>query len=662
MDMRQELSRFLQDYCESIRQEAELLRDQKMPGITEELFAIFENTGNRLIYEEVYFRRRKFLAVFGLKAFLDRDRQDVEKLEEVLAEICGEECWALPAHVNRKEDADWRICVDLFAAETAQTLAEIRFLLKGMLSEEIAGLVKEEVLRRVLRPFAQSQPPYRNWEYSTHNWCAVCGGSVGSAAIYLLGEEPEGQGKAGKPEGVGSQVDLERQEGQEGPRDPGEGAALEDILSRICHSLEHSYLAGFAEDGTCLEGLGYFTYGMTYFTGFAQQLRTFTAGRMDLFQNEKLGKIAAFQAKCYFQSGRTVCFADGFTSDTFRPGLTCFLAMEYPGAGIPAIKQAAGLDADNCYRWMGLYRNLIWTRQYLDWLGQEDACTKGQYGNPGKEAFKGTDAKEEVPGGDVREEKQDFTGQVVLPDAQWVICQSENGAGMAAKGGHNQEPHNHNDVGSFFYLKGEDFLLADLGCGEYTRDYFADKRYAYLCCRSLGHNVPLIDGKEQLPGMEYGCDGFEAGRACQRLAWRCKNEPGPEPEGSPGRDRWNRTVISFAKAYGNPGLESLVRTLDWNEETGVLQVEDRYQIKGKLSSIRENLVTRWKPVVQGNTIQITGEKEGCRIQVEGAPVQITCICQDFSDHGGIHREVWLLQWEVPMEGPLVQAVFRVEPF
>ena len=38
---------------------------------------------------------------------------------------------------------------------------------------------------------------------------------------------------------------------------------------------------------------------------------------------------------------------------------------------------------------------------------------------------------------------------------------------MAAKGGNNGESHNHNDVGSFLYLAGDEMLLTDLGAGEY---------------------------------------------------------------------------------------------------------------------------------------------------------------------------------------------------
>ena len=570
--MLRELEEFYQKYCESIREEADQLRTEEMPAISEELFAIYENTGNRLTYENVYFMRRKFLAVFGLKAILDREPRDIRKLEEILKDICREDCWALPAHVNRKTDKNWRIYVDLFAAETAQALAEITFLLKGALSPETTEIVRHEVMRRVLLPFSTSKAPYGGgWEYGTNNWCAVCGGSVGSAAIYMMQDREE---------------------------------ELETLLERISYSLETYYLKSFTEDGVCPEGLGYFTYGMTYFTGFADQLYTFTEGKRNLFRNEKLAKIAAFQAKCYFQSGRTVSFSDGSTEETFRPGLTCYLAMKYPGAEIPAMERAAGLNNDGCYRWMGLYRNLAWTKDYIEAIQQGKIVDE----DSAKTAF-----------------MEASVAQIVFPQAQWSICQSASGAGMAAKGGHNGEPHNHNDVGSFLYLIGKDFLLADLGSGEYTRDYFSEKRYEYLCCRSLGHNVPVIDGGEQAAGEEYGCDRFEA-------------------------DGFGRTVISFAGAYANPELKSLVRTLNWNAADGSLQVEDSFEITEHLQSVRENLITQWKPEIENNTIKIQGASKGCVIVVRDTDVTIECIRRSYSDHSGIYRDVWLLQWEVPLAG------------
>ena len=121
--MQKKIKDFLEQYLDCIRKNAAGMMDEAMPEADEALFSLFEKTGNRLRYEDVYFTRRKYLAVFGLLSILDGSEAYVKKLTEVLKGICREECWALPAHVHRDTDPDWRVCVDLFASETGQALA-----------------------------------------------------------------------------------------------------------------------------------------------------------------------------------------------------------------------------------------------------------------------------------------------------------------------------------------------------------------------------------------------------------------------------------------------------------------------------------------------------------------------------------------------------------
>ena len=85
------------------------------------------------------------------------EKEDIQKLEEVIREICAEECWALPAHVRRKENPNWRGVIDLFASETGQTLAHIITLLKDELSEDVIALAQNEVKARILKPFIESR-------------------------------------------------------------------------------------------------------------------------------------------------------------------------------------------------------------------------------------------------------------------------------------------------------------------------------------------------------------------------------------------------------------------------------------------------------------------------------------------------------------------------
>lgn len=578
---------FQEQYKHQIKQLADDMRNKTMPPLSEELFALFETTGNRLNYENVYFERRKFLAVFGIASYMLKQPADVEKLEEVLQEICREECWALPAHVNRRENPAWRLSVDLFAAETAQALAEIVTLVgegangadgsgkTPRLSTGICATAKSEIERRVLIPFEQNR---QGWECSDHNWNAVCGGAIGSAALHLL---------SGKEE--------ER---------------LEQLLQRICHSLDF-YLDGFREDGACMEGIGYFTYGMTYFTGFAEQLLRYSKGKINLFAKEKVRNIAEFQQKMYFKSGQTVSFSDGDRRAKFRMGLTAFLAGQYDTVKLPDRKFACNFETDPCYRFMGLLRDYEWTKETDDWIAAGSECRKAE--DDGKTVARDTLG---VPRHDI------------LPYAQWSICESNGGAAFAIKGGHNGEPHNHNDVGSFLYLIDGEQLICDLGAGEYTAEYFGPGRYGILCNSSEGHSVPIVCGTFQKDGRKYKAARFEA-------------------------DGIGNTKIEFSEAYAEGLIEQLTREASFSFEDGGLTVTDLFTIpvgtKEKTMYFTENLVTQGTVILQKNTVLIQGKHASCRVQIMEKAENLRVLDKIHFNHEGEQETVRLIQWDVVPE-------------
>ena len=51
---------FLKSYREQFINAGKELDKEQLPPLTEELFSLFERTGNRLEYEKAYFKRRKF--------------------------------------------------------------------------------------------------------------------------------------------------------------------------------------------------------------------------------------------------------------------------------------------------------------------------------------------------------------------------------------------------------------------------------------------------------------------------------------------------------------------------------------------------------------------------------------------------------------------------
>lgn len=537
---------FLKDYREQLIKAGKELDQKKLPQLTEELFSEYARTGKRLNYENAYFTRRKFFTVYAMLSVLYGNKDDISRLETVIDAICTEECWALPAHVDTSEK-DWRETVDLFAAETAFSLAEIISLLKDKLSAPVRGKARREVFRRVLDPFIQSKYPYAWWETAAMNWCAVCCGSIGAAAIWLMEKSSR---------------------------------ELDGLLRRINRSIMN-YLDGFSDDGACLEGLGYYTYGMSFFTAYADLLYRYSGGKSDLFENAKWKNIALFPQKCCLPGGVAVSFSDSQQDETYRVGLTAYLSRRYPEVGFPDPSMAAGLESDPCCRYVVISRDYFWAERYAE------------TGEANRE------------------------WHTVWPDAQWSVCRSDNGCAIAAKGGHNNEPHNHNDVGSFLYVCDGEVILDDLGAGEYTRDYFNENRYTNLCCRSLGHNVPLIDGKEQRAGAEYRAARFFA-------------------------DGRGMTQMDIEAAYGLEDGEKITRQFLFDKTSGVCTVTDSFSLR-KHRMVTENLITSHHPETEGSGFLIETRKRRFRIEImNGTALEIKE--ETYIDHHGVPKKVWLMQW------------------
>lgn len=650
--MTAEQRKYIQDLYTQIQEAERQMRDKPMPKLTKEDFFLFHETGNRLVYENAYFGRRKYLTVYAILALWSRELTQqgmidekvedsaidayVKRLEKVLLSICREErFWALPAHVDfaQIDLPETRHTVDLFAAETAQALSEIALRLHDKLSCEVVTCVAREVIERVLKPFAASVFPYSWWETDRCNWSAVCAGSIGMTAIMIDAlnrriMEQYMPDHYGKDMQIVSDVLLYRDCFRQLPPD-----WKEDCLKRVCDALQ-CYLDGMEDDGACTEGLGYYNYGMSFYAAFAEEYGADGSFRQEterLMYREKCGPIALFQQKCYFRSrfgGVSISFSDGSKQESFLPGLTAYLKHCYPQVQTPDYTLARPFDEDACYRYLTNERNIRWLMRYAD----EDDVS-GQEGKSDQEKMAHDIVKVQAGG-----RHTDTVTASLLPAAQWLICQDENGNGFAAKGGNNDENHNHNDIGHFLCVFHGEMLLTDLGAGEYTKDYFSDKRYEILCNRSVGHSVPIINGEEQRAGAEYSADSF---------VWD---------------QQTNTLTISFAGSYPKGSIGKLVRQIRMCDRHPInieetesqkklqqemqIEVQDFFTASEHTKSIMENLITEYEPVVQNGTVWIRGQHGQCRIQIRNGKDDIRIIPCKHSDHAGNRQTVYRIVWEV----------------
>lgn len=503
----------------SLKKAGERLAMLPTAAIPFSTFKKFETDGDRSEYEfgdRGYFIRRQKLEAFGLLAWLYGDPDYVTQLEDIIWAILDEYTWALPAHLHGTGlttlQSDGHT-VDLFAAETASAIAEILVLtgdkLHPIVVERARRLIRERVLDRMNTRF--------HWMRGSNNWVAVCGGSVGIAAIYECTDEDE----------------------------------LSNILFTILTSL-HGYLGGFTDDGVCLEGTGYWRYGFGYFMAFAELLLRRTAGRIDLFADEKVHKVASFILKCIFRGARCVSFSDADTRALLSLFAVSKLPEIYPDIPMPTVDLVdMRYPEDSCARFALEFRNFIWAATSFS------------------------------------TEPSDFS-TYIFENAEWYVSTAKNGTSLAAKAGHNDEPHNHNDVGSFQIYKNGEELLSDIGSGLYDKDYFSkEKRYSILCNASYGHSVPIVNGIYQSQGGEY----------CARSV--SIDECGIRSD--------------ISGAYPAPTLDSLVRDVRFDRESGAITLTDSYSFTEMPSSVIERFISRTPPEISENRITIRSGAESLTI-------------------------------------------------
>ncbi len=518
------------------------------------LFKRYETDGNRTAYqssENGYFPRRGKLQTFGILAWLYRKPEDIAALEDILWAVCDEYTWALPAHLRgtglTQVQTDAQI-IDLFAAETSETMAEILSLVGDLLAPIVVARVRREIKVRIFDRFYE----YFWWKKGTNNWAAVCAGSCGIAAIYEMKDN----------------------------------VALAKFLASVIDSMA-CYLSGFPEDGACLEGLGYWDYGFGYFSAFAETLRRRTEGKINLFEDEKVHRVATFRQKCIFEGGLGVSFSDTGSDAHQSLSLISFFGKMYPDVPKPSSAYLSRIyERHGCFRFALMLRKLLWTTDRV--LPKKEDITAGTY---------------------------------LFPDAQWYISTSKNGTSVAAKAGNNAEPHNHNDIGVFEIYRHGKILLHDIGSGEYNKDYFSSKRYELFCCSSRGHSVPIVNGTYQLDGKEH---------AAREVNFR---EDGMSAD--------------IAAAYGDKTLLSLVRDFRFNQTSGALKLTDTYRFSEVPDSVIERFIAKVEPKLEREGIvTVTSEDETLTITYDAARLTPKMHAETEVRSTGMKRISYLLDFEL----------------
>ena len=427
---------------------AENWRNRPYPVLTAGMYAAYVRTGSRSECQGPYFGRRRKLCAAALHVCLTDSDEFLRDVEDGVWLLCEETAWAVSAHAGLNGEHpfpdDRKTIVDLFAAQTGMILSFVCQLLGDRLHPDLYDRARREVERRILRPFMESNDEW--WMGYTrkdlNNWTPwIISNVLMAANVWHYG-----------------------------------GAAL---IERACIMLDR-WLACVPEDGGCDEGAGYWNMAGGAFLDCLMRLESMAG--VDLWQNGKVRRMMAYPELVYLGNGWFANFAD---CDA-RPYISGE-RLQYAGerTGNPAlVRMGMEMRREPSYELSDTpHLSRLLMRLFAAPASMEDG-------------------------------RMECPKDVWLPDLQVRLVEARGVCGgtdglkelkttVAMKGGHNNESHNHNDIGSFLIAVNGDMQVLDAGNMVYTAKTFSDRRYELWNCRSVYHNVPIIGAFEQHDGTQY---------------------------------------------------------------------------------------------------------------------------------------------------------------
>lgn len=297
----------------------------------------------------------------------------------------------------------------------------------------------------------------------------------------------------------------------------------------------NNYCKDLPEDGGCDEGACYWSVAGGTLFEFCEQLYTASSGKINFFTEEKIQNSGKYIYRAYIGNQYFANFADGKPWITHALNSLAYLfgkriadpQLISLSKELAQSKQSAAPELKRDAKIKRSLYHLIYAPEILalpDFTPGEDCSI-------------------------------DSIQNAFVRHSDWYY---------AAKGGHNNESHNHNDIGSFIaYWKNQPVLI-DPSCGTYTAQTFGSGRYDIWTMQSSWHNLPEVNGCAQLPGKNYRADGF-------RLTGKT-------------------TGISFAPAYGpEAGLSTALRQISLSDAG--LQIADEFTFEKGQNQISEHFIT-----------------------------------------------------------------------
>ncbi|MFN5020507.1 MAG: heparinase II/III family protein, partial [bacterium] len=272
-----------------------------------------------------------------------------------------------------------------------------------------------------------------------------------------------------------------------------------------------NYLDPYPADGGCDEGPGYWGKAAASTYDCLDLVKMATNNKFNLFNEPLIKSMGEFIFKAYIGDGYYLNFADAVSKTNHSPMLIYRYGkavgssrMMEMGAYL-AKKTPGGLNMPEAYSLLRKLPELYYAKELINTKSAEPLIA-GSW----------------------------------LPDIQVMVSRdqeaSKKGFYIAAKAGHNQESHNHNDVGSFMVFYNGKPVLIDVGAGTYTKDYGK----SWVISSAYHNMLPIVNGEVQLTGRKYAASAVSYTSDAQKNIF--KQDISKTYNEDLGMRKWERTI------------------------------------------------------------------------------------------------------------------------
>lgn len=315
-----------------------------------------------------------------------------------------------------------------------------------------------------------------------------------------------------------------------------------------------NYIKG---DGACEEGPSYWGHAAGKTLDYLELLKMATGGRVDIFGQSMIRRMGEYISRSYVGGGWVVNFADA----SARGGGDAALVYRFgQNTGSDELKGFAALLRGD----------------------RDEAPNRGRDIYETLQAVAVADA--------LRRQKPVHTLRPFTwyPETEFCYQTTPQGLFFAAKGGYNDESHNHNDVGSFSLWMDQTPVFVDAGVGTYTRQTFSSERYSIWTMQSAWHNLPMPNGSQQSYGRRFKARNAKAAKGSFAV-----DIAGAYPD-SAGVDSWVRSyrvagrkvVVSDRFRLTKAVAPNVVNFMTWGE----VDTSHKGRVLIKIKNVQAELV------------------------------------------------------------------------